>query len=427
MTPETQSVESEFLGCCLIDGQIIDKAVQAGVTSKSFANPAFQQQWLFLMELRLAGKETSVEGVYAAAAVDKARLETMGGIASLISHQSSTTAHADNLMASLLDISAKRESLRLALHLSENIKAGALDQKGIKELADEIGTACSGHHSAARPLPAICDEAINDMEEIMRGDKASRCLIFTGLPTFDRHATPMESHEYVVVGARTSHGKSSFLLQVAGNAIASGKRVVIFTLETSDKAVIKQIVGQRSNVNVRLFAEESPEKQKEYISKLHFAKDTPNLMVFDKDMTLEAIQARCRLLAVSFKPDLVIIDYLGLIGSSGNSPYERMSIVSKAMIPLKKVLGCTLMVGAQLSRSSESEKREPTRTDFRDAGGIEEDAHRIVALFRKPDQPLDLTRFDSSILQLKLRDGGLARIDLQFHGPHTKFEEITHT
>jgi replicative DNA helicase len=100
-----------------------------------------------------------------------------------------------------------------------------------------------------------------------------------------------------------------------------------------------------------------------------------------------------------------------------------MSLVSKAMIPLRKVLGCALVVGAQLSRSSESERREPTRTDFRDAGGIEEDAHRCLALWRKPGQALDMEYFDTDLLQLKLRDGPLAHVPLRFHGRTTRFME----
>jgi replicative DNA helicase len=166
-----------------------------------------------------------------------------------------------------------------------------------------------------------------------------------------------------------------------------------------------------------------PEKQQEYMDKLRFAKTTKNLMIFDRDLSLTAIESRCRLLATSFKPELVIIDYLGLIVLDGSSSYERMSKVSKAMIPLRKALGCTLMVGAQLNRGPEKEEREPGRSDFRDAGGIEEDAHRIIALWRKPGQALDRDYYDSALLQLKCRDGGLAKVECSFHGPTTRFIE----
>jgi len=81
------------------------------------------------------------------------------------------------------------------------------------------------------------------------------------------------------------------------------------------------------------------------------------------------------------------------------------------------------MVGAQLNRGPEKEEREPGRSDFRDAGGIEEDAHRIIALWRKPGQALDRDYYDSALLQLKCRDGGLAKVECSFHGPTTRFIE----
>jgi replicative DNA helicase len=60
-------------------------------------------------------------------------------------------------------------------------------------------------------------------------------LILTGIESFDSKAGGIQSHEYVVLGARTSIGKSSFINQIAGHNIKRGKKVAIFTLETSSK------------------------------------------------------------------------------------------------------------------------------------------------------------------------------------------------
>jgi replicative DNA helicase len=93
------------------------------------------------------------------------------------------------------------------------------------------------------------------------------------------------------------------------------------------------------------------------------------------------------------------------------------------MIPLKKAIGCPLIVAAQLNRSSEKEERRPTRSDFRDSGNLEEDAHRIIAVHRIPKQELDQVVFDTELLQLKCRDGGLTSVPCKFHSSHTLFYE----
>jgi replicative DNA helicase len=420
-----QKNESHALGCMLIDGAIIDKAVAAGVTAAHFASPLHREQFRLLCELRLAGRDTTGEGIYAAVCNDPGRLLAIGGMGAIILHDVGTTLHAADYISSILDVHAKRQAYHLLGTALEEIKDGGGQLSTVRETAERVAGICAGNGSVSRGIPEIADEAIKDAEEQIKGEKASRTLIYTGLPTFDRYATPMEAHEYCVVGARTSHGKSSFLLQVAGHNLAQGKRVAIFSLETSDKAVLKQIVGQRAQVNIRQFHAELPAKQQDYLEKLRFAKATKDLLIFDKDLSLSAIEARCRLLATSFKPNLVIVDYLGLVGIEGSSSYERMSKVSKSMIALKKAIGCTLMVGAQLNRGPEKEEREPGRSDFRDAGGIEEDAHRIIALWRKPGQPLDCDYYDSALLQLKCRDGGLTKVECSFHGPTTRFLEQT--
>jgi replicative DNA helicase len=418
-----EKVESDFLGTCLLDGTTIDRAIQAGVTAAHFVSSLHREQWRLLVQLRLAGKPTDVEGAYAAAAADPATLAGIGGAAALVLHQQNTSLHGGALIAAIVSGYAHREAGRLLSLGSRALAAGELDLDGVRGLAEQVVGVCSGQQRIQRSLADIAAEAVKDVKEQISGKAPTRSLIYTGLPTFDKYATPMETHEYVVVGARTSHGKSSFLTQVAGHNLSLKKKVAIFTLETSDKSVLKQIVGQRAKVNLRDLAHEPADKQQEYLAKLEYASTTKNLLIFDQDMSLTAIESRCRLLAQSWKPDLVIIDYLGILRTEGTSQYERITAISKAMIPLRKALGCTLMIGCQLGRGSEKEERQPQRTDFRDSGSIEEDSSRLIVLWRKPGQPLDLTYFDCEILQLKLRDGPTTSVACRFHAPTTLFVE----
>jgi replicative DNA helicase len=204
--------------------------------------------------------------------------------------------------------------------------------------------------------------------------------------------------------------------------------VAYFTLETSANAVVKQIAGQRSRVNLRNLNREFADKQADYFKELKRL-STQQLRVFDKDMSITQIENRCRLLAASWKPQLVILDYMGLIRGTDGSAYERMGQLSKSMIPLRKTLGCALIVAAQLNRGNEREDRAPSRTDFRDAGSIEEDAHRIIALHRPSKshsgspQELGQSTYDYELLQLKLRDGPLAFSRIKYFANHTWFYE----
>lgn len=415
--------EQVIIGCALVENATIDRAVQLGLAKEHFKSPQAQKAWETALELRTAGQEVS----FASLALKWGKgcdYEWLGE-----AERSAPTQAGFSLAVEEVLWASRQESIRgRAMDLVNAIADGA-PKESVGQMAAELGALAEHKTTQARTLKDIADEAIKDAEAEIQGVKDNGVLVTTGLPTFDRKADAIRSHEYVLLGARTSHGKSSFLLQMAGHNLHRGLKVAIFSLETSDTAVLRQIAGQRAKVNLRDLNRELRENQQDYLEELRGARNSKNLLIFDKDLTLSAIQSRCRLLATSFQPNLVIVDYIGLIGVEGQGAYERMSLASKAMIPLRKSLGCALVVGAQLNRVSEKDKRPPGRTDFRDAGGLEEDAHRILALYR-PDvghngqlQNLDEVTYDYEIYQLKCRDGAITGSRMKFHAPTTRFYE----
>ena len=419
MTPEKL-----LLGCAFIDNASLERAIEAGVTSAHFADGRTGEIWEVMVRLRTQATEIST--VTVALGWKKADYDLVASC-----DMAGTTAPLGQAIDTLLWAKRQGELSNAAKDLDASIADGCDKDAVLSKATAVAALAQESEARKHRPLKTVADEAIADAEAVISGVKDNRVVAELGLPSFDRKATGMAPHEYVLLGARTSHGKSSFLLQMAGHNLSRGLKVAIFSLETSDKAVLSQIAAQRAKVNLRNLSRELKENQAEYLSQLRGARESRNLMIFDRDLTLRSIESRCRLLASSFKPDLVILDYIGLVGIDGASAYERMSMASKSMIPMRKALGCAMIVGAQLNRGSEKDDRQPSRTDFRDAGGLEEDAHRIIALNRpKTDfngqvQQLDQDTYDYEILQLKLRDGPITATRCKFHAPTTRFYEET--
>jgi replicative DNA helicase len=416
--------EDIFLSACLHDSEIIDRAISEGVRRDTFSAPKLGAIWNAIVEQRAKGQIADMATVFLAMGKDCPAAELM---------------HIDGLHSSIY---AGTVAMRKILwsHQIATLKPALKDTLSMLEKETDPGNVIKqieGLQQILKPqendVPSL-DKIIGEVElwakEEIAGDRKAKDLVMTGLPTFDNYAQPIEAHEYVVVGARTSIGKSSFMTQLCGHNLKRGLRVAYFTLETSAAAVIKQVAGQRAKVNLRAMGMEAGERQREYFAELEKLKKQ-QLRVFDRDLSITQIESRARLLASTWKPQLVIVDYLGLIRGTEGSAYERMGALSKAMIPLRKSLGCTLIVAAQLNRGNEREDRPPTRTDFRDAGSIEEDAHRIVALHRPSKdaggnpQELGQSTYDYELLQLKLRDGPLASSRIKYFAPHTRFYEET--
>lgn len=425
MERSSDKLEADFLGAIRTDNAIIDKALQSGLTAEHFADAANREQWKLAVSMRTEGAEVSDAGLYARAHA-MGILANLGGMDRILSTGTGSTLGYEQTLTSLIDTHAKREAYKLLKRGMDGLTKQTMELGDLRELADGVTTLCAGKQNHHRSMADIDAEIEADVKAAMEGKTGDEGSLTWGLPKLDRFLRPIRRHEYVLVCARPSRGKSSMLAFLAGANIMQGKRVAFFTLETSDKAVVQQMAAQLAGVRLDSMAQWMPDQFRAFNAARAKLKDSKRLMVFDRDMSLDAITARCRLLAGSFKPDLVILDYLGLVASNGRSPYERVSLVSKAMIPLRKALGCALVVGQQLNRAAEAQEREPTLGDLRDSGQLEEDAHRCVMLHWKDSGFLDREIRAYKILQPKLRDGRTTAVDgIEFNAPTTTWREAS--
>lgn len=425
--PPQAEDERNFLSCAYDAPAVIDGAISRGLTPAHFTVRFYAEQWKLLVELRTTSGDVSATAVYAHAH-GTGRLADAGGIQAITeasATEGGSIGKAESLLAVLLSRAAARKSWVLLQRAIETVQRDGADLSEVSAMAEEVVGVCSLREEKHRKTADIARDAKRHAEDIIAGKPDPRPVILTGMPNFDRWATPIYPHEYVVFAGRSSHGKSSLMAQIAGHNVARGMRVVYFTLETTDTSVIKQIAAQRAQVNLRHLAVEMPDRQQRYIKALEHLEQTKNLLVFDSDLSLDALSSRVRLLAQSYKPNAIFIDYGGLITGVQGSSYERASEVSKSMIPLTKAAGCMVGLGWQLNQAAEKEEREPSRTDFRDSGQVLEDAHRVISVWRKPGQRLDQTIYDCQLLQLKLRDGGTTTVGCKYNAPHTRFFEET--
>lgn len=421
-----QDDQRRYLAECFYDEGEIDKGIQAGITPQCFTDPCYRNLWVYICDLRSRGKPTDQASVYAAASND-GKLPGFGGTETFMAATDVGTGipgvNASALRSLLVTTHSKREAWRLAQRIADGLKGGTASLEDVRGMADGITAVCAGHREDHLSVSDIARTAIAEAEALIAGQVDKEPGLTTGLATFDKYATPIRPHELVIIGGRSSHGKSSLGLQIAMHNLVKGKRVAIFVIETSAKQVLKQMAGQMASINLRNIADATREQQQDYLKWLRWLEANRDLVVFDRDLTMEAIESRGRLIAQSFKPDLTLIDQLNNISGGQGSMYERLSAHSKRCIPFTKMMGNAVIVLAQLGQATEKEGRRPERTDFRDSSQLLEDANRVIFTWRKPGQLVDATFYDHEIMQLKLRDGPLCTTDVKFHSPTTRFIE----
>jgi replicative DNA helicase len=281
-----------------------------------------------------------------------------------------------------------------------------------------------------------------NMEAIEQLQHAGRLI--TGIPTgydrFDEFTSGFQSQDLVIIAARPSMGKTSFMMNIA-EAIAIPDRagqprlpsqrlysVAVFSLEMSKEQIGLRILSSESGVsnhlirggmlserNWRDLAEASTRLAKAKI----FVDDTPGIDVME-------LRAKARRLKMEAGVDLVMVDYLQLMTVKGKveSRNQEISQISRGLKAVAKELNVPLVSLSQLSRRPEQRTGDhrPQLADLRESGSIEQDADLVAFIYR--DEVYNKDTDEKGIAEIiiaKQRNGPIGDFKLVFRNDITKF------
>ena len=155
--------------------------------------------------------------------------------------------------------------------------------------------------------------------------------------------------------------------------------------------------------------------------------DTPGISVLEMRAKLR------RLVVENKKLDLVIIDYLQLMGGGSGRNENRQQEVSKISRDLKalaKEFEVPVIALSQLSRAPEARNPpKPMMSDLRESGSIEQDADVVAFIYRADYYSKDVDSIpeeEKNIAELiiaKQRNGPTDTIKLVFLKQFTRFED----
>jgi replicative DNA helicase len=138
------------------------------------------------------------------------------------------------------------------------------------------------------------------------------------------------------------------------------------------------------------------------------------------------LRTKCRRLHMEFGLDLVIIDYLQLMGGDtrNDNRVQEVSYISRNLKILARELDVPVLAAAQLSRAVEqrSDKR-PVLSDLRESGSLEQDADIVMFIYRPDQYEKDNVKQNvAEIIIAKHRNGPVGSVELVFRNELAKFE-----
>lgn len=427
MTPRVPvhdlDAEESLLGAMLLSSDAVVAAI-ATCSAGDFYKPAHGHIFSAIVSLFEAGG--SIDAVTVA---DELRrrglLDQVGDPTVLVSLQANTAsiAHAGHYAR----IVAGTAAVRRVQHAAMEVADRGFDHAVAGDPETFVAWAEERILSAAPPRrangPTTLDDALDAAIEEVRAAAAGELLgLSTGLTDLDRLVT-LRPGALVVVGARTSRGKSAFASGVALTAAQSGQRALIFSLEMRDTDIAKRYLAAGGVPMDRL---ERGEVDNLDLSRLQRRREAlrglPIVVDDDPSRTLAEVGAIARREAVSGDLGLVVVDYLQLV--EVESRENRQTAVAEVGRGLKKLagqLGCVVLAPAQLSRQTEYRAtKRPSLVDLRESGELEQSAD-VVLLIWRPDEE-DPGR--SEIIVAKNRHGPCGAAAVTWLPPRMTFASV---
>ena len=255
----------------------------------------------------------------------------------------------------------------------------------------------------------------------------------TGIGDLDKVISGLNKSDLIILGARPGMGKTSFALNITRNVAEKGKTVCFFSLEMSRDQLAQRLLSDQASISsTKLRTGELSNEEwtrlglaSDYISKMNiFVDETPGITVPEMKAKLRRI-----------KPDLVIIDYLGLMQSAKKTDnrVQEVSDITRNLKILAKDLKVPVIACAQLSRGTETKGKShrPGLADLRDSGSIEQDADIVLFLYRDTyydnEKAEGEERSDpnkSECIVAKNRHGELRTIELRWDAQYTRFTSV---
>jgi replicative DNA helicase len=415
-------IEQGVLACILKDGECLSNVTSEGIKSSSFKEE--QHQKLFEEMLNVNSKGLSPDYIEMCMQ-DNADI----GLLSMLDGLVDTSAMLGSYLSKLKASEAKHGLLAKLKEIWELVKTGECDpEKAVGMMAELNKNATTSKNVT------VLSEVKKLIDIASSPNKDDSMKEFTwGITEMDNKLTKIKKSELVILGARPSTGKTSLACQIMESNAKHGHNTVFFSFETDSDELAEIIMLQKTKRNLDQVSENGTHTWK------HCLNDNLDKMhIIAKPCTVEEVVGKIRALHSIGKCDLVIIDYLQLIVPSDKkqSREQQVAHISRQLRLLTIDIGVPVIALAQVNRGSEKEERPPRMSDIRESGAIEQDASRIVMIYRpstgfdnqnqNPDEGYKEYIFDTALIQVKCKKGPKdVAVQTRFLGPEQKFYEIS--
>lgn len=433
--PHSAEAEKSVLGAMLQDSNALSAATEV-LAPDDFYLPAHRE--IFDAAKALSQQNMAVDLVTMDAELGRrGTLPGVGGIEYLIGLTQfvPTTSNVRYYIRLVSEKSTLRRLISAAGKISQASYAQEMELPQVLSLSEKLIFDIVMQRDGGEaliPLREVLTLTYQQMEQYARL-KGGVSGVATGFFGLDRLLTGLHGGELILVGARPSMGKTSFAINIATNAARKCFKVAVFSLEMPREQIAMRMLCCDARVDMQA-VRKGQLRDEDWMKLARTLAPLAASQVYIDDtsgLTPGQIRSRCRRLMAEKGLDLIIVDYLQMMGCDKKTESRQVEVseISKGLKAIAKELKVPLVACAQLSRANEKRGAggyKPMLSDLRDSGSIEQDADVVMFLHRDAYYNRDAEKPDNTadVIVAKQRNGPLGTIKLAWLGEYTLFDNL---
>ncbi len=437
--PHNLEAEKSVLGAILIQNEAFNHAAEL-IDSKDFFRNAHTR--IFEKMVVLSERGDAIDFITLKEELSKSgELDSVGGPAYIASLADGVPRSAN--VEYYAKIVKEKSTLRSLIHSANKILVEAYEAEQEPDLLlDEaersiFAIAEDRIRAGFVPLRDLVQTSFAQIEKLQQ-QKGMITGVPTGFVDLDEMTSGLQPSDLVLVAARPSMGKTSFVLNIAQHIGTSTDMTVgFFSLEMSKEQLFMRMLTSEARIDAHRFRT-GYLNEKDYGRLSHALGTLAEAKVFIDDTASIGVlemRAKARRLKAEHGLHMIIIDYIQLMQGRGRfeSRQAEIASISRSLKGLAKELNVPIVALSQLSRASETRAdHRPQLSDLRESGALEQDADVVMFIYRAEQyrdsdgNPNTEEQGTAEIIIGKQRNGPIGTAKLAFIKEHTRFENLAH-
>lgn len=399
LPPQNLEAEEIILSAALLNFSFVESIVLE-LDPSDFYYPNHVAVWRVIRELKEKNHPVDFTSVWLELEKIKPLKELNNLLQSLASNISYVGYNYEIVCRELKEKATRRKYINILQEAIENTYDFTYNIQDILQETAEVSLQLAGKFNppseGINPVAHYIPEALETLEVL--NQENNMVGNSTGILDLDKLTGGLPIGSITTFAGRPGSGKTTLALNLLYNAALKGKHVALFSLEMSAVQILFKLFA-RSNADIN-------PKIKVAVSDLFRTRGLKNIDPSWLPPTTEAVaelnfSLDCcsnanvdyirnqlgKLIAIGKKPDIVAIDYLGIMGASKSSKKYQNQVLEleetvRALRTLSKDLNISLIVLSQLNRGPEARlDKTADLTHFRSGDALPNEAALAITIY----------------------------------------------